>query len=1016
MSQDNLQDSGQRGPLGDYDPLYPGQLGRSLYHPEMDYNLDLIGQIIQGYRVMGTNADGSININDDTEKVLKLYKVKVTDTLLIGAGAVVDDLVWVPTDTIGSGGGPQGDQGDIGFQGFQGNQGFQGLGFQGNQGDIGPTGVQGPTGIKGDQGFQGNDGPIGSQGSQGLGFQGNQGDIGPTGVQGTDGSTGAQGAQGNDGNYVIFNPTQPNSVSSSGAASMEVSFLTQAQYVTVGSILFVENTTSTLSGYVRVTSKTTSPDTFGVEWIETNINSTVGWNATTDVVLTGPEGSQGYQGDQGSQGLGFQGIKGDQGDTGVQGHQGDRGFQGYQGLGFQGIKGDQGDQGNDGPIGSQGFQGIGLQGDQGDQGNRGFQGFQGDKGFQGDQGITGTTGAQGDQGDVGATGAQGFQGITGATGAQGAKGDTGATGAQGFQGITGTAGAQGDQGNIGTTGAQGFQGITGTTGAQGFQGITGTTGAQGFQGNVGTTGAQGFQGDVGATGGSSGRTYFFNDSVIEVAGIKQLGLEPTGGAERIVSISAIQNTDTIIESYISEPFDFNSIPGGVQRFFLWASKSALNDDIEIFVQLHITDNAGTVLATAGTSQPVNIGWNSNSTTAVIHETDITFPTTSVAIGQRMKIEVIARNNDNQNHTTRFYTEGAAHYSYVVTSVGAATGAQGFQGDQGPKGDQGFQGITGSTGAQGFQGNVGATGAQGFQGNIGATGAQGDQGNIGATGAQGDQGNVGATGAQGFQGNDGATGAQGDQGNIGATGAQGFQGITGTTGAQGDQGNVGATGAQGDQGIIGATGAQGFQGNDGSAAISNNVNNNVLTATGTSTINGEGQMTFDGSKLLVTTDVVGGFQNTLSTAVIDGGITNVLPEFGWDQQEWVSGEILSAQTSGASVSYGAVVYLENDKMWYNADNTALIPSSSMLGIALNTTTGSGDLDVLLKGFVATEQVEDLNANHGRPMYLRSNIPGGMSDIIPTTVGEYVRIVGYVFQNQTVNGFILRFDPDKTWIEL
>ena len=954
MSQDNLQDSGQRGPLGDYDPLYPGQLGRSLYHPEMDYNLDLIGQIIQGYRVMGTNADGSININDDTEKVLKLYKVKVTDTLLIGAGAVVDDLVWVPTDTIGSGGGPQGDQG-----------------------------------------FQGNDGPIGSQGSQGLGFQGNQGDIGPTGVQGTDGSTGAQGAQGNDGNYVIFNPTQPNSVSSSGAASMEVSFLTQAQYVTVGSILFVENTTSTLSGYVRVTSKTTSPDTFGVEWIETNINSTVGWNATTDVVLTGPEGSQGYQGDQGSQGLGFQGIKGDQGDTGVQGHQGDRGFQGYQGLGFQGIKGDQGDQGNDGPIGSQGFQGIGLQGDQGDQGNRGFQGFQGDKGFQGDQGIIGTTGAQGDQGDVGATGAQGFQGITGTTG------------------------AQGDQGNVGTTGAQGFQGITGTTGAQGDQG------------NVGATGAQGFQGDVGATGGSSGRTYFFNDSVIEVAGIKQLGLEPTGGAERIVSISAIQNTDTIIESYISEPFDFNSIPGGVQRFFLWASKSALNDDVEIFVQLHITDNAGTVLATAGTSQPVNIGWNSNSTTAVIHETDITFPTTSVAIGQRMKIEVIARNNDNQNHTTRFYTEGAAHYSYVVTSVGAATGAQGFQGDQGPKGDQGFQGITGTTGAQGDQGNVGATGAQGFQGitgTTGATGAQGDQGNVGATGAQGfqgitgttgdqgDQGNVGATGAQGDQGNIGATGAQGDQGNVGATGAQGDQGNVGAIGAQGDQGNVGATGAQGDQGNVGATGAQGFQGNDGSAAISNNVNNNVLTATGTSTINGEGQMTFDGSKLLVSTDVVGGTVTTLTTAVIDGGITNVLPEFGWDQQEWVSGEILSAQTSGASVLYGAVVYLENDKMWYNADNTALIPSSSMLGIALNTTTGSGDLDVLLKGFVATEEVEDPNANHGRPMYLRSNVPGGMSDIIPTTVGEYVRIVGYVFQNQTVNGFILRFDPDKTWIEL
>ena len=38
MSQDNLQDSGNREePDGIYQPLYPGIKGSALTHPEMDY-------------------------------------------------------------------------------------------------------------------------------------------------------------------------------------------------------------------------------------------------------------------------------------------------------------------------------------------------------------------------------------------------------------------------------------------------------------------------------------------------------------------------------------------------------------------------------------------------------------------------------------------------------------------------------------------------------------------------------------------------------------------------------------------------------------------------------------------------------------------------------------------------------------------------------------------------------------------------------------------------------------------
>lgn len=99
MAQDPLQDSNARGPQGKYQPKYP--VDKPLLHEEMDFNLDLIGQVIKGYRVMGTNSDGSLNLANDVEKVLKLYKVTSDDTTLINAGAKIDDYVWVPSTVEG---------------------------------------------------------------------------------------------------------------------------------------------------------------------------------------------------------------------------------------------------------------------------------------------------------------------------------------------------------------------------------------------------------------------------------------------------------------------------------------------------------------------------------------------------------------------------------------------------------------------------------------------------------------------------------------------------------------------------------------------------------------------------------------------------------------------------------------------------------------------------------------------------------------------------------------------------
>ena len=210
---------------------------------------------------------------------------------------------------------------------------------------------------------------------------------------------------------------------------------------------------------------------------------------------------------------------------------------------------------------------------------------------------------------------------------------------------------------------------TGASGESGTSGIDGTSGESGTSGIDGTSGESGTSGVDGLDGVSSGRTYYFNNSVIEVGGIKQLSTEPTSASESTTSELILKNAEGIVDSYISEPFDFTKIPGGVQRFYFWGTKPNEGDHIELYVRLSVTDNAGNLLVVAGDSQPVDMGWNNNSSTPVEHFVDITFPTTNVEIGQRMLVEIYAVNLDNQDHTVSIYTEGTSHYSYVITSVG-----------------------------------------------------------------------------------------------------------------------------------------------------------------------------------------------------------------------------------------------------------------------------------------------------------------------------------------------------------
>jgi hypothetical protein len=264
-------------------------------------------------------------------------------------------------------------------------------------------------------------------------------------------------------------------------------------------------------------------------------------------------------------------------------------------------------------------------------------------------------------------------GYTGSRGYTGSQGDTGFTGSQGDLGYTGSAGTNGD---VGYTGSAGDTGATGYTGSAGDAGATGYTGSQG---DVGYTGSR---------GGNVGRQYFFNYSVTEVGSYKELGIEPTTATQTTLTTSCVGNTSTLLASFASDPFDFALIPGGAQDFKLHMSKAGNGNDVDGYCVLKLAANDGTVLATVGQTSYTAIGWNTDANTPVAVITDIVLPTTAVEIGQRMIVEIYARNNDNNTRNIKFYTEGAAYYSFVTTSLQAAPGPTGYTGSIGYTGSAG----------------------------------------------------------------------------------------------------------------------------------------------------------------------------------------------------------------------------------------------------------------------------------------------------------------------------------------
>ena len=222
----------------------------------------------------------------------------------------------------------------------------------------------------------------------------------------------------------------------------------------------------------------------------------------------------------------------------------------------------------------------------------------------------------------------------------------------------------------------------------------------------------------------------------------------------------------------------------------------------------------------------------------------------------------------------YYNDGNSAQWVSVTSSSALKGAKG---EKGQKGDKGQKGEKGNKGDKGNKGQKGEIGPEGGSGGIGDKGNQGDKGSKGddnsTKGNKGDKGQKGESikGQQGDaikgQKGDGDKGDKGDKGikgdsikgqqgdatkgqkGDGDKGDKGDKGLPGNT-TKGDKGAPGADNStKGDKGAPGADNStKGQKGEPGTAAITNNANNRILTATGSATINAEANLTFDGTNL------------------------------------------------------------------------------------------------------------------------------------------------------------------------
>jgi hypothetical protein len=191
-------------------------------------------------------------------------------------------------------------------------------------------------------------------------------------------------------------------------------------------------------------------------------------------------------------------------------------------------------------------------------------------------------------------------------------------------------------------------------------------------------------------------------------------------------------------------------------------------------------------------------------------------------------------------------------------------------------------TSGTSGSSGSSGTSGSNGSSGTSGSSGSSGTSGSSGSNGSSGTSGSSGSSGTSGSSGSNGSSGSSGTSGSSGSSGSSGTSGSSGSSGTSGSSGSNGSSGTSGSNGSSGTSGSSGSNGSSGSSGTTTITNASADRVMTSEGGVTLNGEANLTFNGTTLYVA-GALGVGTSTPTTTGLIRATNDVIAYYGSDER-------------------------------------------------------------------------------------------------------------------------------------
>jgi hypothetical protein len=135
----------------------------------------------------------------------------------------------------------------------------------------------------------------------------------------------------------------------------------------------------------------------------------------------------------------------------------------------------------------------------------------------------------------------------------------------------------------------------------------------------------------------------------------------------------------------------------------------------------------------------------------------------------------------------------------------------------------------------------------------------------------------------------------------------------------------------------------------------------------------------------------------------------------------TGEIIQDVTFDNVVVDYDLVYLDTDNTWYPVDMTTS-SSINMLGIAYdigNTNSVLIEGTTVVNDSALTDSPQVSSIQTGTPIYVNTTTAGiFMSTTVPSTAGDYVRLLGYAYYQSTGDSqyWLMKFKPSNDWYEI